>query len=84
MNKMFRYATHLAAVGALAVVISVPASASDVELPRSFKLAMGPMSAAQKNQSPEAVGKSDAVEIKPPHHVKRHHRIKHWRRHHIA
>jgi hypothetical protein len=30
------------------------------------------------------VEKSDAVEIKPPHHVKRHDRIKHRRRHHLA
>jgi hypothetical protein len=84
MNMLFRYAVRLTAVGALAVVISAPASASDVELPKSLKLAMGPMSAAQKNQSPEAVEKSDAVEIKPPHHVKRHDRIKHRRRHHLA
>ena len=74
MNMLFRSARSLIAVGAVTVVVATPAPASDIEQAKSFKLAMGPMSAAQKNQG--AAEKTDEVEIKPHHHGKqrrRHH-----------
>jgi hypothetical protein len=74
MNMLFRSARSLIAVGAVAVVVATPAPASDIEQAKSFKLAMGPMSAAQKNQG--AAEKTDEVEIKPHHHGK------HRRQHH--
>ena len=80
MNMLFRCASRLIAVGAFALIVPTLASASDVVPGNSFKLAMGPMSAAQKNQSQGMSEKSDAVEIKP-HHIKPHHHTKH--RHHI-
>ena len=80
MNMLFCRACGLIAVAAVAVVIATPAPASDVEQAKSFKLAMGPMSAAQKNQG--AADKTDEVEIKPHHRIEPHHHGKHRRRHH--
>lgn len=77
MNMLFRCASRLIAVGAFAVMVPALASASDNEPGKGFKLAMGPMSAPQKNQNQGMAEKSDAVEIKPQHH-------KHHRRHHIG
>jgi hypothetical protein len=74
MNMLFRCASRLIAVGALALTVPTFASASDATPGNSFKLAMGPMSAAQKNQG--VADKTDEVEIKPHHHDK------HRRRHH--
>ena len=76
MNMLFRYALRLTAVSALSIIIVAPASASDIDQAKSFKLAMGPTSAAQKNQGPAK--KFDTVEVKPPH------RTKHRRRHHVG
>jgi hypothetical protein len=87
MNMPFRCPSRLIvaiALNCFVPTLVVPTFASTSGPDSSFKLAMGPMSAAQKNQNPEVVEKSDAVEIKPSHHVKRHHRIKHHRRHHLA
>lgn len=74
MNTLFCCASRLVVAGALTLIVPTFASASDVAPNNGFKLAMGPMSAAQKNQG--AAENSDKVEIKP------HHRIKHRRRHH--
>jgi hypothetical protein len=82
MNMPFRCASRLIAVGALTLTASTFASASDATPNNSFKLAMGPMSAAQKNQS--AAEKTDEVEIKPHHRIRQHHHGKHQRRHHRA
>ena len=82
MNTLFRCAARLIAAGAFAVTVPTLASASDAEQTRSFKLAMGPMSAAQKNQSPGTVADSDPVETKPHHHIKPHHHTKHRQQHH--
>lgn len=83
MNMLFRCASRLIAFGAFALIVPTLASASNVLPSNSFKLAMGPMSAAQKNQSQGMSEKSDAAEIKPHHRIKPHHHIKHRRPHHI-
>jgi hypothetical protein len=80
MSMLFCCASRLIAVGALAVIVSTPASASDIGRTKSFKLAMGPMSAAQKNQG--TAEKSDEVEIKPRHRITHRHDVKHRRMHH--
>jgi len=82
MHIRFRYATRLIAFCVVALAVSTPALASAIEQTGSFKLAMGPMSAAQKNQGQGTEANSEAVEIKPHHHAKPHHHIKHPRRHH--
>jgi hypothetical protein len=76
MNMLFRCTSRLIAVGALTLIAPTFASASDATPSDSFKLAMGPMSAAQKNQG--AAEKTDEVEIKPHHHGK-HRRMHHSR-----
>jgi hypothetical protein len=75
MSMLFCCASRLIAVGALAVIVSTPASASDIGRTKSFKLAMGPMSAAQKNQGGTAADASPAE----PHHWHRHRHIHHMR-----
>jgi hypothetical protein len=80
MNMLFRCTSRLIVTGALTLVVPTLASASDLDQAKSFKLAMGPTSAAQKNQGPAE--KSDEVEIKPRHHIKPHHHVKHRRMHH--
>ena len=79
MNMLFRCASRLIAVGALTVILATLASASSAEQTATFKVAMGPTSAAQKNQGPPATASSDALEPKPHHHIK-HHRRHHHRR----
>lgn len=76
MKMPFRRASHLIATSAFIVIIPALASASDVERDARVRLAMGPMSAAQKNQNQGTVTKSDAAQIKP------HHRTRHRRTHH--
>jgi hypothetical protein len=76
MKIMFRFASHLIVVGAFALLIPTLAAASDVE--RSFKVAMGPMSAPQKNQG-NAAGEATTIE---PRHSPRHHRLHHKMRRH--
>jgi len=78
MNIPLYLAARLIAVGAFAHMVPTLAAASDIELSKSFKLAMGPMSAAQKNQSQGAVANSDQVEIRPQHRIKQRRRH-HWR-----
>jgi hypothetical protein len=80
MNMLFRCASRLVVAGALTLIVPTFASASDVAPNDGFKLAMGPMSAAQKNQG--AAAKPDGVEIKPRHRITHGHQVKHRRRHH--
>jgi hypothetical protein len=83
MNMLFRCASHLIAVSTLTLIVSTLASASNLDQAKSFKLAMGPMSASQKNQGPRTTENSTEVEIKPRHqHLKPHHHSKHGRMHH--
>jgi hypothetical protein len=74
MNIVPRHVVRLAAIGALAVACPQLASASDSTGGAAFQLAMGPMSAAQKNQGTPT--KSDDAVVKP------HHRTKHRHTHH--
>ena len=80
MSMLFCCASRLIAVGALTFTVPTFASASDATPGNSFKLAMGPMSAAQKNQG--TAEKSDQVEIKPRHRITHRHDVKHRRMHH--
>ncbi|MGA2997642.1 hypothetical protein [Bradyrhizobium sp.] len=82
MNMLFRCASRLIAVGALTLAVPTFASASDATPSNSFKLAMGPTSAAQKNQG--VAEKTDEAEIKPHHRIKPHRHRKHRRRHHTG
>jgi len=75
MNNVSRHVLHVA-IGAFAIAVPQLASASDFENGATFKLAMGPMSAAQKNQGTTA--KSDEVVPMPHHHTR--HRHKHHAR----
>ena len=77
MNRIFRRASRLIAVGTLAIVVPTLADASDIERGTGFKLAMGPMSAPQKNQSRSMDTKSDEAPIRP------HHRATHRHKHHF-
>lgn len=82
MNVVHHYALRLVTIGAFALVTPTLASASNVEQLTNFRLAMGPMSAAQKNQGPGMAEQSGAAEMKPDHHIKKHHRIRHRSSHH--
>ena len=75
MNMLFRCASRLIVVCAFTIIPPTFASASDATPSDSFKLAMGPMSAAQKNQSGAV---ADAVPAEP-HHWHRHRHIHHMR-----
>jgi hypothetical protein len=79
MNIVPRHVARLAAIGAFALGCSQLASATDRTSGATIRLAMGPMSAAQKNQG--ASGKPDEVAMEPRHHAK-HHRAKHKHAHH--
>jgi hypothetical protein len=84
MNIMYRCATRLIAASAFVIIIPTLAAASDVERDTSFKLAMGPMSAAQKNQG-TSTAEAAPMESHPApnYHPGRHHA--HYRpRHHHA
>lgn len=83
VNVVHHYALRLVTVGAFALIAPTLASASNVEQLTNFKLAMGPMSAAQKNQGPGMAERSGAAEMTPDYRItKHHHRIKHRSRHH--
>jgi len=75
MNMLFRCASRLIAVGALTLTVPTFASASDATPGNSFKLAMGPMSAAQKNQGGPVVDAAPAER----RHWHRHRHIHHVR-----
>jgi len=72
MYSVPRRVLRLIAIGAFAVAAPQQAAASDFENDTPFKLAMGPMSAAQKNQ--DTTTKSDEVVIKPHHHTRHRHK----------
>jgi len=75
MNMLFRCASCLIAVGALTLTVPTFASASDATPGNGFKLAMGPMSAAQKNQGGTVIDAAPAE----PHRWHRHRHIHHMR-----
>jgi hypothetical protein len=83
MNIVFRSAARLIAIGAFIVIIPTLASASNVERDASFKLAMGPMSAAQKNQG-NSTAEAAPMESHPaPSHHHSRHRPHHHHAHHM-
>ena len=77
MNMQFLRASRVIAVGALAVILPALACASDVDRGAGFKMAMGPTSAAQKNQA-DAVG--DAAPVEAYRHLRHRNRHKHHTR----
>jgi hypothetical protein len=83
MNIVFRSAARLIAIGAFIVIIPAFAPASDVERDASIKLAMGPMSAAQKNQG-NSTAEAAPMESHPaPSHRHSRHRPHHHHAHHM-
>lgn len=77
MNSMGRYVLRLVVFGAIAIANPRLALATDAENGPAFKLAMGPTSAAQKNQglSTKSDTTADCVPsegacAKPHHHSK--------------
>jgi len=82
VNVVHHHALRLIALGAFAVIVPTLALASSAEQSAGFKLAMGPMSAAQKNQGPGTAEQPGSVGAKPHHRIKHHHHgIKHQRQH---
>jgi hypothetical protein len=69
MNTVLRHVVRVVAICALA--FPQLASASESEGGATFQLAMGPMSAAQKNQGNTA--KSDDAVVEPRRHTRRRH-----------
>jgi hypothetical protein len=74
MNIVLRHVLPLLAIGALVIAIPQCASAAAGNGP-TFSFAMGPMSAAQKNQGVSA--QSDDAVTKPHYHLKHRHRHPH-------
>ena len=81
MNMMGRLALRLAGIGAVAIAIPQLASAFDSENGSTFKFAMGPTSAAQKNQGPQTTSDNIVTKCAPSEGTcpKPHHRSKHRR-----
>jgi hypothetical protein len=78
MNIMSRHVLRLMGIGAVAIAIPQLASAFDSGNGDAFKLAMGPTSAAQKNQSPPTTSDNTGTKCTPsegtcpkPHRSKR-------------
>jgi len=65
MNIMGRYVLRLLGIGAVAIAIPQLASAFDSENGGTFKLAMGPTSAALKNQTPSTTSHKTATKCTP-------------------
>jgi hypothetical protein len=69
MNIMSRHVLRLAGIGIFAIAIPQLASAFEASKGATFKVAMGPTSAAQKNQRPSTTP-DDPVSSPKPHHAK--------------
>ena len=65
MNIMGRLVLRLVGIGAVAIEIPQLAPAFDSENGSAFKLAMGPMSAAQKNQGPQTTSDNTVTKCAP-------------------
>ena len=72
MNSVPRHVLRLLAIGALTAAAPQLASASDFENGTPVRMAMGPMSAAQKNQATTA--KPDDVASKLHHRTSDRHK----------
>jgi hypothetical protein len=78
MNVMGRHVLRLMGIGAVAIAIPQLASAFDSANGAAFRLAMGPTSAAQKNQTPPTTSDNTGTKCTPtegtcpkPHHRSR-------------
>jgi hypothetical protein len=71
MNIMGRDVLRLMGIGAVAIAIPELASAFDSENGAALKLAMGPTSAALKNQSPSKTSDNTGTNPKPHYRSKR-------------
>ena len=78
MNIMGRHVLRLMGIGAVAIAIPQLASAFDSENGAAFKLAMGPTSAALKNQTPSTTSDNTGTKCTPSEGTcpKPHHRSK--------
>jgi hypothetical protein len=78
MNIMGRHVLRLMGIGAVAIAIPQLASAFDSGNVAAFKLAMGPTSATQKNQSPPTASDNAGTKCIPSEGTcpKSHHRSK--------
>ena len=77
MNIMGRHGLRLMGIGAVAIAIPQLASAFDSENGAAFKLAMGPTSAALKNQSPSKTSDNTGTKCIPSEGTcPKHHRSK--------
>jgi hypothetical protein len=78
MNILGRHVLRLMGIGAVAIAIPQPASAFDSENGAAFELAMGPTSAALKNQSPSKTSDNTGTKCSPSEGTcpKPHHRSK--------
>ena len=78
MNIMGRHVLRLMGIGAFAIAIPQLASAFDSENGAAFKLAMGPTSAALKNQTPSTTSDDTGTKCTPSEGTcpKPHHRSK--------
>ena len=65
MNIMGRHMLRLMGIGAFAIAIPQLASAFDSESGAAFKLAMGPTSAALKNQTPSTTSDNTGTKCPP-------------------
>jgi len=81
MDMMRRQLLRMVGIGSVAIAIPRLAWSSEPGSGAAFKLAMGPMSAAQKNQHQAPTISDDAVrKCDPATCPKPHRRAKHWRR----
>lgn len=65
MNIMGRHVLRLMGIGAVAIAISQPAPAFESGNGAAFRLAMGPTSAAQKNQGQPTTSDNTGAECTP-------------------
>jgi len=79
MNSMRRHLLRLAGIAVVAIALPQLASASDDANGGAFRLAMGPTSAAPKNQGRPAMSEQPATKCDPavatcrkPHHRSKH------------
>jgi len=77
MNVMGRHALRLIGIGAIAIAIPQFASAFDSADGATFKLAMGPTSAAQKNQGAQSTSDTPVPTPKPRAKHKHKHKNMH-------
>jgi hypothetical protein len=78
MNIMGRHVLRLMGIGAVAIAIFQPASALESGNRAAFRLAMGPTSAAQKNQGQPTTSDNTGTKCTPSEGAcpKPHHRSK--------